>query len=169
MEEKEKICSKCGKSYDDCQLKIKNFVCDNCLKENLEIGEWTLTQERGYMEKLQLERFNYFLVAFTLITTAGFANNFSNYKSMIFFFGAFLLLMCWIPIFRATKKLNCILKIIYNADNHTITIIENLLRNRGFKHFFVVSHWIGYYIPALCILFLSIIGFLVFFDIMKSC
>jgi hypothetical protein len=111
------------------------------------------------MENLYVGRFNYSLVVFSLFITAGFANTFSNYKYLVFYFGAIFLATCWIPLFRGFKKHDKIMKIIFNyKKKHPASVIQEIMKAEGFKSWFVISKWMGIYIPCLCIIFLLLIG-----------
>ena len=61
--------------------------------ESLDIGGWSFSDEREFMENLYVGRFNYFLVIFSLFLTAGFANTFTIYKSVVFYVGGFILFL----------------------------------------------------------------------------
>lgn len=147
---------------DSKLTRIKSLV------DKLKIGDWNLSHEREFMENLFVGRFNYYLLIFSIFTTAGFANTIINQKYVVFYFGTLLLLACWIPLFRGYKKHDMILKIIFQEkSNHPTNIIENIMGLYGFKHFFKISKWMGIYIPALCIIFLLVVGILLQFGIIQ--
>ena len=129
------------------------------LKGKLEVGEWTFSQEREFLENLYVGRFNYFIVVFSLFLTAGFANNFASYKYLVFYFGFIILTACWIPLYRGFKKHDRMMRLMFNdMKDHPVNIIEKIMQEEGYKPFFRVSYWMGIYIPFLCILFLLLIG-----------
>jgi len=138
------------------QAKIKE------LKGKLKVGNWTFSDEREFLENLFVGRFNYFIVIFSLFLTAGFANNFKNYKYLVFYFGFIVLSACWIPLFRAYKKHDRMMKLMFNdLPDHPAAIVEKIMEEEGFKPFFKVSHFMGRYIPFLCILILLLSGLLI--------
>lgn len=138
------------------------------LIKKLDEGNWSLSDERVFMEKLYVGRFNYFLVVFSLFVTAGFANNFTNCKCIVFYFGGLILFMCWMPLIRAYKKFNNIIKILLNdKKSHTVYILQEIMKKKGFKSKLVISRWMGIYIPILCILFLLSVGVLISVEIIK--
>ena len=131
----------------------------NKLKEKLNVGEWTFSQEREFLENLYVGRFNYFIVVFSLFLTAGFANNFTNFKYLVFYFGFVILTACWIPLYRGFKKHDRIMRLMFNDINdHPANIIEKIMKEEGYKPKFRVSYWMGIYIPLLCVIFLLLIG-----------
>lgn len=135
---------------------IKNLIA------KLDSGDWSLSNEREFMENLYVGRFNYFLLVFSLFITAGFANSFNNFKYVVFYFGALILFMCWMPLIRAYKKFNCIMQILFNEkEGHTVYILQKIMQENGFKSKLVISRWMGIYIPLLCILFMLTIGVLI--------
>ncbi len=140
----------------------------NKLIKKLDGGVWSLSDEREFMENLYVGRFNYFLVVFSLFVTAGFANSFTNYKYIVFYFGGLILFMCWMPLIRAYKKFNNIMQILFNEkEDHTLYLLQEIMKKKGFKSKLVISRWMGIYIPILCILFLLSVGVLISVDIIK--
>lgn len=140
----------------------------NDLIGKLDFGDWSLSNEREFMENLYVGRFNYFLLVFSLFITAGFANSFSNFRYVVFYFGALILFMCWMPLIRAYKKFNCIMQILFNdKKEHTLFILQEIMKKNGFKSKLVISRWMGIYIPILCILFMLSIGVLINFGCLK--
>jgi hypothetical protein len=146
---------------------IQNFANIGLLFKKLKCGKWTLSQERVFVENIFIGRFNFFLIAFSLFVSAGFANSFRNMKYLIFYFGAFLLFLCWLTILRVLVKFNLIFKILYKERKHTIFIMDQILKNNGFRPRFKNPRLMGVYIPIVCIAFLITMGLLINFGIMK--
>ena len=104
--------------------------CKNCKKKNAEedfcsecqsliakLDFEKFYEERKWLEELFVGRLNNFLIVFSLIVTAGFANSFTNLKYLVFYFGALLLLFCWIPIVRSYHRYDNAVKILLNQEN----------------------------------------------------
>lgn len=122
---------------------------------SLDIGDWSLSDEREFVENLYVGRFNYFVVVFSLFMTAGFANNFTTYKSLVFYVGAFILFLVWLLLHCGYKKHDRILRIIFrNKAEHPASRIEKIMELEGYKPKYHVSKLMGVYIPWLCILVL---------------
>ncbi|MBQ1782664.1 MAG: hypothetical protein II007_03335 [Gammaproteobacteria bacterium] len=135
-------------------MSYENEDVENIIS-SLDIGDWSLSDEREFIENLHVGRFNYFLVVFSLFMTAGFANSFTTYKSLVFYIGAFVLILVWLPLYRGYKKHDRILKIIFrNKANHPANKIEKLMELEGNKSKYRVSKLMGIYIPGVCILVL---------------
>ena len=129
------------------------------LKGKLLIGDWSFSNEREFLENLFVGRFNYFLVVFSLFLTAGFANNFTKFKYLVFYFGFIILSTCWITLYRGFKKHDRIMKLMFNdIKDHPASVIEKIMKKEGYKPKCRVSYWMGIYVPVLCILFLLITG-----------
>jgi len=92
------------------------------------------------MENLYVGRFNYFLVIFSLFLTAGFANTFTIYKSVVFYVGGFILFLVWLPLYRGYKKHDRIMRIIFrNKPDHPANKIESIMQLEGYKPKYKVS------------------------------
>ena len=137
------------------------------LIDSLNAGDWSFSDERQFMENLYVGRFNYFLVVFSLFITAGFANSFESYKYIVFFVGALILFLVWLPLYRGYKKHDRIMKIMFNnMPDHPAFIIERIMRSEGYKPRYRVSRYMGIYIPWACITLLVIIGFSILIGIL---
>lgn len=111
-----------------------------------------LVKEREFSENLYVGRFNYFLLVFSLFVTAGFANTITPHKSVIFFVGAILLLLVWLPLYRGYKKHDRIMSLIYqHMDSHPVHLLERIMRLEGHVPRYRVSMLMGILIPWVCI------------------
>lgn len=119
---------------------------------SMNMGDWSLSQEREFLENLYVARFNFFLVVFSLFVTAGFANNFTTCRALVFIAGAAILLPLWLTLYRAYKKLDRVLRIIFmDKPDHVTNQIERIMNMEGFQPRYRVSRLMGVYIPWLCI------------------
>ena len=152
-----------------CKKKLEQETfCPDCLKLIQKLDFDKFNEERKWTEGLFIRRLNTFLVVFSLIVTAGFANSFENGRSFVFYFGAILLLICWIALIRAYYIYDTHLKIllgqeVFGNKPNQIKILQNLFERRKmiFKKL-VISKWLVYWIPITCMVFLIVIG--VFID-----
>jgi len=120
------------------------------------------------MENLYVGRFNYFLVIFSLFLTAGFANTFTIFKSVVFCVGGFILFLVWHPLYRGYKKHDRIMRIMFrNMPDHPANRIESIMQLEGYKPKYKVSKLIGVYIPWLCIFFLLAAALSISCDLLK--
>jgi hypothetical protein len=121
---------------------------------------WDMSQERAFIENLLCQRFNFFLIFFSL-TIAGFVNSDNKlYAELILIFGAIILFMLALTLERSQLKLDIILnQDLYPDPNHPATIINNAAGPSGTKR-----RIIGVWIPRFCvsILFISAIAHLIY-------
>jgi hypothetical protein len=136
--------------------------------KSLDVSGWTLSDERELVENLYVGRFNYFLIVFSLFITAGFANTFQEFKSMVFYVGAFVLFLIWLLLYRGYKKHDRIMRIIFNnTKDHPAAKIESVMKIEGYKPRYKVSKLMGVYIPWVCISFLLAIAIFVNCGVLK--
>ena len=112
-----------------------------------------LAKEREFMENLFVGRFNYFIVIFSLFMTAGFANAITpNNKDLVFYAGALVLFLVWLPLFRGYRKHDRIMKLIFrDRSDHPAHAIEKLMQLEGYSPRYRVSLLMGVTIPWVCI------------------
>ena len=158
-------CKICGKDAE--------CFCPDCLKFINKLDFNSLNSERQWVEGLFMKRYNNFLVVFSLIVTAGFANNFHLWRWFIFYFGAMCLLVYWhTGIMRAYHKYDTLLKILLsrkelNEKSNPLYLIEQLQQRRtGFygglrQKMMPTSIWMAVIIPWGCIIFLLVTGMLI--------
>ena len=123
--------------------------------DSIDPGKWTLSDERQFAENLFVARFNFFLIVFSLFVTAAFANNFQSHKSIVFYAGALLLFLVWMTLYRAYRKYDRILQVIFqNKPEHPLSQIERILTLEGYKPKYRVSRHMGITIPWVCLILL---------------
>jgi len=104
---------------------------------------WDMSQERMFIENLLCQRFNYFLIFFS-ITVAGFggAKN-SIYGEVILVLGSIIIYLFSEVLHWNQKKLNAILDDLYKDDSHPAKIIDDIVGHSRRKI-------IGVIIPQIC-------------------
>lgn len=112
-----------------------------------------LVREREFMENLFVGRFNYFIVIFSLFMTAGFANAITpNNNDLVFYAGALVLFLVWLPLFRGYKKHDRIMRLIFrDRSDHPAHAIERIMELEGYASRYRVSLLMGVTIPWVCI------------------
>lgn len=119
-------------------------------------NEWNIYQERAFIENLLCQRFNFFILLFSLIITSA-----ATVKSddmllfdMIVVSGILLCSCVGITIIRIYSKLDVILKMIYKYESPAMfKEIQNEANKYKFS-FVNVNILIGFYIPVICVLIL---------------
>ena len=163
---------KCKVCLNECGQ--ENGFCPDCLELINSLDFNTFNEERKWLEELFVGRFNNFLVVFSLIVTAGFANSFTCWKYLVFYFGAIFLSFCWLPLVRAYNKYDNAVKILltqkeFKGEPNQIKIMQELYEKRKKNIFkkFIISKWLVYYIPVLGITFLIIMGLCINIGVIK--
>ena len=123
---------------------------------------WDMSQERAFIENLLSQRFNFFLVFFSLVIAGAI-----NAPSQLFFQTILTLgaIICWLlalTIFRSQQKLDVLLKFIFEDSSHPAKKADDACKNRGSRR-----KIIGDIIPTICCTFLSVLSILAIFNIIK--
>ncbi|HBC3836587.1 hypothetical protein CGI59_13820 [Vibrio parahaemolyticus] len=127
------------------------------VKSNIEIGSWSLSEERVFMENLLCQRFNFFLVLFGLFLAGGFGAN-DQQKSLIFGIGFFVELMMWLMVYRAHVKHDWIMKYLYEQHEHPVAQVNEAVKAKGLINFISVSKITGIVMPLSCTLILGVLA-----------
>jgi hypothetical protein len=124
---------------------------------------WDMSQERAFIENLLSQRFNFFLVFFSLVVAGSI-----NAPSQLFFQTILILgtFICWflaLTLFRSQKKLDIIINLIFEEQSlHPAKRTDDKCHNKGSKR-----KIIGYAIPSICCSFLTIISILAIMNILS--
>ena len=128
-------------------IKMSNILEDGKTKIP---PEWTMSEERGFIETLTNQRLNFFLLIFSIVIAGAINSKIQLFFKTILICGTILCsLLAW-TIFRSNKKLGKILKHIKKDQTHPISIIDEQIKG-------ISVRWIiGIAIPMGCSLFLSV-------------
>jgi hypothetical protein len=113
---------------------------------NLHSSSWDMSQERAFIENLLSQRFNYFMLFYS-ITIAGFvgAKN-PIYAQIILTIGAIITALFASVLKRSQQKLDIILEDLFNDENHPAKIIDKIAGgSKGSRR-----RYIGVLIPTIC-------------------
>ena len=133
---------------------IDEKVIEETIKVQKELG-WDYYNEREFVENLFCQRFNYFLIIYSLFITA--SASVKNEKSLIIVLslGIIMTIAVWLTLYRAFIKLIVNLKILHQIpkDGHVFQIISKEIKSyHWLKRLWGVNDLIGIYIPLFCIL-----------------
>ncbi|MFH1051719.1 MAG: hypothetical protein V1779_12425 [bacterium] len=109
-----------------------------------------MSQERAFMENLLSQRFNYFLLFFSIIVI-GFSNTYIEkpiLAQIIVFLGSIVIFLLALTLKRSQCKLDLILEKLLKDPNHPVKIINDLA-GKGSRR-----KLIGIWIPTICYLIL---------------
>ena len=106
--------------------------------------EWTMSEERAFIENLLCTRFNFFLVFFSLVVAGAVATTDSTHFKIVVCLGAVISVPFAMTIARAQAKLDIALDQLFKRDGHPTKILNDLCPGVSMRK------WIGYWIPCLC-------------------
>jgi len=109
-----------------------------------------MSQEREFIENLLSQRFNFFLIVFTVVVAGAGTANTQTKQTAILFVGCLLCALIALTVYRIYAKLDEILTILHKEPGHPVAIIREKIKERPLKGLFGVNPLIGYGIPILC-------------------
>jgi hypothetical protein len=115
-------------------------------------NSWSMSDERQFMENLFCQRFNFFLVVFSLVVAGAASTSSHRKQTAILALGFFLCVLLALTVYRNYVKLIAILKRLHNEKDHPVKLIGEDIDKIGAKGLFGVNHLIGILIPVLCCL-----------------
>lgn len=112
--------------------------------------DWTLYEERAFIEQLFSTRFNYFLVATSFMAAAVVRITSPCSRLIVLFISAVILTVMSLIIYRAYIKLIIILKMIYRlGDYHVFSMVDREVKALNNKISGPVNHLLGVVVPLL--------------------
>jgi hypothetical protein len=143
-------------------IKGLKTITSKKLKRTLKVQkdlEWSYFSERELVENLVSQRFNYFIVAFSLFITAAATVESPVNLGIILGLGILVLSALWLTILNSYFWLDIVLRILHNLPikDHMFMIIREERKARTYH--FSVNRWIGIFIPLFCLIIL-IVGFI---------
>jgi hypothetical protein len=132
-------------------FEISERLCEPGNEVNISVkpASWTMSEEREFIEGIVVERFNFFLLFFTLIISGAVGVKSINTLRAILLVGAIVSWMISWTLGVANRKLNWILnKLKAEEPDHPFCTTERAVGATG-------RNFIGYYIPFVCSLALT--------------
>ena len=123
-------------------------------------SSWDLSQERVFMENLFCQRFNFFIVIFSLVVAGAAGANTQVKLAAILWIGCALCTLVGLTIYRNYVKLMWILQSLHRIPGHPVSQSGVAVRELGWRGLFKVNAIIGVVIPVLCCLILLVGAFL---------
>ncbi len=106
---------------------------------------WDMSQERLFIETLLNQRFNFFLVFFSLVLAGAVNAKHQIEFQLILTLGAFVTTMFALVLNRSQQKLDLIISDLMTDPTHPVRIIDNLAGRSGGRR-----QLIGVWIPRFC-------------------
>jgi hypothetical protein len=130
--------------------------------------EWSMSDEREFMENLLCQRFNFFLVLFSLFLAAATGCQNQETALLVLASGTVVCVMVWLTIYRAHLKHHWIMNAKIYVGDHPANVVNRAMKLKpGGKSLFSVSRWMGVYIPITCCGILATAAILVLFRVIK--
>lgn len=118
---------------------------------------WDMSQERAFIEQIMNQRFNFFLVFYSVVLAGAVNSRTQQHFFLILLLGSVVTGFLTYSIVRAHRKLGTILDVLFQDESHPATIIDK-------AHYKLLSvRWvIGGLIPIACTLSLFVGAYLVY-------
>ncbi len=130
-------------------------------QSEVEVKNWTFSQEREFIETLANTRLNFLLVIFSLVLAAIAAVNNIVFQRVVFIIGFLICFPLSLSVIKAGIKSDILVDALRNMPNHPVKVVDDFCRkNRLVK--FSVRSFLHYYIPTICSL-LMLVGFVLSF------
>jgi hypothetical protein len=117
---------------------------------------WDMSQERAFIENLFCQRFNFFIVIFSLVIAGAASANTQTKLSAILSIGFVLCLLVALTIYRIYVKLIWILKELHQLKGHPVEASSVGIKKLKMPKLFRVNWIIGWCVPVLCCLILLV-------------
>lgn len=121
---------------------------------------WDMSQERVFIEQLLNQRFNFFLVIFSLVIAGAINAKQQIHLQIILIIGLCIEILLASLLARSQEKLDLILKDLFSDPTHPAAIINTRANKCGSRR-----RLVGIYIPMLCCFILAIAVLLSFYGI----
>jgi hypothetical protein len=107
---------------------------------------WDMSQERVFEETLLNQRFNFFLLFFSLVAAGSVNARTQVLFDAILAVGTIVCVLLALVLSRTQQKLELILDDLFTDESHPATIVDRRVRKRGGSR----RRLIGLYIPWIC-------------------
>jgi hypothetical protein len=129
---------------------------------------WDMSQERAFIENLFCQRFNFFIVIFSLVIAGAASANTQPKLIAILSIGFLLCFLVALTIYRSYVKLIWILKSLHKLKDHPVGASSEGIKILRMPKLFGVNWIIGWLIPLLCCLVLLVGAILSIKGILKA-
>jgi hypothetical protein len=113
-------------------------------------AEWDISQERAFVENLFCQRFNFFIVIFSLVIAGAAGANTQVKLGAILWLGFVLCTLVALTIYRCYVKLDWALRCLHRIPTHPVAQSGVAVEQLGARGLFAVNRIIGIIIPILC-------------------
>jgi hypothetical protein len=116
----------------------------------LATNEWDMSQERAFIENLFCQRFNFFIVIFSLVIAGAASANTQPKLITLLWIGCYLCTLVALTLYRNWVKLNWVLRSLHANAAHPLTLTARGIEKLSYPILFGVNPIIGVVIPTSC-------------------
>src|SRR4051812_3715328 len=131
-------------------------------------GSWDMSQERVFMENLFCQRFNFFVVIFSLVIAGAASANTQIKFATLLWIGSVLCILVGITLYRNWVKLDWVLRSLHADEAHPVALTARGVEKERLPILFGVNAIIGIVIPLVCSLLLLVGAVLASFGCLKA-
>ena len=114
-------------------------------------GQWSFSDEREFVENLFCQRFNFLLLAYSVVIAGAVATGNQLLFNIILTAGFIITTITAAVVHRAYVKLIATLRICYRIPTHPLPIVDKEVATWTFaKQGFPVNELLGIVLPSLC-------------------
>jgi len=123
---------------------------------------WDMSQERVFIENLLNQRFNFFLVVFSVVLAGSINSKAQLQMQIILSIGAIITCLLSTVLGRSQEKLDLVLADLFSDPSHPAAIINKRAKEGGRRR-----RLVGKWIPRLCCAILIIGAVLAWFNVLQ--
>ncbi|NEV65430.1 hypothetical protein [Thiorhodococcus minor] len=116
--------------------------------------DWSLSEERQFFENLYSQRFNFFIVVYSVVVAGVISAKEFEEKVFVLTTGAFLVFVVGLSLYRACHKLLIILTLLHRTKQHPVRKVGRIARRYNWPLSISVNHLTGVYLPIASFFFL---------------
>ena len=132
---------------------------------------WDMSQERVFFENLLNQRFNFFLILFSLVIAGAINCKEQLHLQIVLSLGSIVTVLFALVLGRSQEKLDLILKDLFSDSSHPAAIIDSRANKVGRRRRLIGGsrrRLIGVWIPWICCAFLIIGAILACFGVLQA-
>ncbi len=113
-------------------------------------GNWSMSEERQFVENLFCQRFNFFIVLYSLVFAGAVSANVQWELIAVLVVGFLLCTLTGLAIYRNFVKLDWVLWRLHQEADHPLAVTARGVEPYGKLRLFPVNSIFGVWIPGLC-------------------
>ena len=125
----------------------------------VKLDDWSLSDERQFVENLVQQRFNFLLVVFSFVIAGAMGATSQIKLNILLGVGSVVCTLVSLTVYRAHVKLDQILKVLHKTPGHPVALSGEMVEKLGWQGLFSATAIIGVIVPYFCSLCL-IFGFI---------